>query len=127
MARTIAGALLAMAVMLAGCATSEPVDPGLIPLATSRAGMFDSACPAALLEGMLIAHPATGSAIAGDPRPIPIIWPFGFRGRRTGVVLEILDRSGAIVARSGESIRLSGGEITGDGQWSTCGPPLGPG
>ncbi|HXU84381.1 MAG TPA: hypothetical protein VN773_01115, partial [Verrucomicrobiae bacterium] len=78
MARWIAPALVALAIASSACGLMP--EPGLVPLATSRAGLFDTSCPAALLEGTLIADPITGSAIAGQPKPIPIIWPFGFRG-----------------------------------------------
>ena len=95
------------------------------PLATSSPGAFVRGCPAALLEGLLVADAGSGTAVEVGLEKMPVVWPFGYTGHRTtdgGV--EVRDVIGAVIARTGEHVSLSGGMITADGRWSTCGPPL---
>jgi hypothetical protein len=107
----------------AACSPSSP-RPGEIALATSRPGIFDNGCPAALIEGTLVADPGSGTAIQNGSGTIGVIWPSGFAARLASGSIEVLDGAGAVVARTGEHVALSGGMITADQRWSTCGPPL---
>jgi hypothetical protein len=94
-------------------------------LATSSLGKFLSSCPAARLEGLLVADAGSGTAVELGPERKPIIWPFGYTGHKTAAgVVEVRDVTGAVVARTGEHVALSGGEVSNDGRWSTCGSPL---
>jgi hypothetical protein len=98
--------------------------PDAVTLATSRAGAFVSGCPAARIDGVLLIDEGAGTAIVAGEDLYGVIWPSGFSGHRSAGVIEVLDEDGHVVARTGESVALSGGMITGDRRWSTCGPPL---
>ena len=124
-ARAGLAALLALAVAAcSGSAAPRSLSPDAIALATSRAGLFNTGCPAARLDGTLVADPETGTAVDSRVGRKPVIWPFGFTARAAAGMVEVLDPAGKVVARTGERVGLSGGEITSDGRWSTCGPPL---
>lgn len=116
-------AALAIATILTGC-SAAPTQQGALALATSKAGMFDMGCPAARLDGTLVADAGSGTAVLVGDELKPVIWPFGFTARDDAGVIEVVDASGNVVARTGEVVALSGGEITSDGRWSTCGPPF---
>ena len=90
--------------------TQEPVDAETPP-----------GCPAALIEGVLVADDATGVAL-DDPAGFvrPIIWPHGYSGR-PGTPIVVVDESGKVIARVGDTVRIGGGEITGEGAWMACG------
>ena len=96
-----------------------------VPLATSSPGRFLNGCPAARLDGLLVPDSGAGTAVEAGSERKPIIWPFGYTAHRTSSgVVEVRDLLGVVVARTGENLALGGGEITNDGRWSTCGPPL---
>lgn len=95
------------------------------PLATSSPGRFLFSCPAARLEGLLVADAGSGTAVEVGPEREPVPWPFGYTGHKTVAgLVEVRDVTGAVVARTGEHVALGGGEVSNDGRWSTCGPPL---
>jgi hypothetical protein len=71
-----------------------------------------------------VADLGSGTAIVVGAERTPVIWPFGYTARDASGTVEVVDDHGAVVARTGESVRLGGGGVTGDGRWSTCGPPL---
>jgi hypothetical protein len=118
----VAAALLLVAV--AAYVVTRMIDADA-PLATSSPGRFLNGCPAARLDGLLVADARSGTAVEVGIERKPIIWPFGYSGHRTSSgVVEVRDLIGVVVARTGEDVALGGGEITNDGRWSTCGPPL---
>jgi hypothetical protein len=80
-------------------------------------------CPANFVDGELVFDAAAGSAIidAAGVRT-PIRWPYGYTGRRRDAEVEILDDTGAVVARSGTRIRTGGGEPV-PGTWFACPGP----
>ncbi len=87
-------------------------------------GATAQACPAALLEGRLVADPALGLAVmAPDGTVVPTLWPFGYEGRIEPEGVALVDLAGTVVAHSGEVVRL-GGSMAGfdpPGMWVTCG------
>ncbi|HEY0443786.1 MAG TPA: hypothetical protein VGC90_06175 [Candidatus Limnocylindrales bacterium] len=58
-------------------------------------------------------------AIAEPDASIVVRWPYGYAGRRSGSEVEILDRTGVVVARTGTRVRLPGGEVE-QGVWYAC-------
>lgn len=80
-------------------------------------------CPAGVIEGALVAQ-EHGTAIQAGPNLTPIIWPRGYTFQHSGGPWDIRNERGNTIARTGELVRLSGGFITGDDHWTTCGPPL---
>jgi hypothetical protein len=52
---------------------------------------------------------------AGDRERHTLLWPAGYRARVEDGALEIVDGSGAVVARVGQEVRLPGGAIPVDG------------
>jgi hypothetical protein len=94
---------------------------GVVLLTAARPGAVG--CPANFVDGELVFDAAAGSAIidAAGVRT-PIRWPYGYTGRRRDAEVEILDESGAVVARSGTRIRLGGGEPV-PGTWFACPGP----
>lgn len=87
-------------------------------------GATAQACPAALLEGRLVADPVLGLAVMiSDGTVVPTLWPFGYEGRIGPEGVALVDLAGTVVARSGEVVRL-GGSMAGfdpPGMWVTCG------
>ena len=88
----------------------EDGDPISIPTAAPLMDAEGNAlCHGALLAGRLVAHPAWGLAVqAGADAPLRIVWPHGYVGRRAGDRIELLDHSGGVIARSGDSIEMGG-------------------
>jgi hypothetical protein len=124
MARRLAGSRgsgLIVAAVLAVLSACSSLDS--MTLATSRAGMFTNGCPAARIDGVLLVDGGAGTAIVSGGERYGVVWPYGFSGHRSGDVVEVLDGSGRVVARTGETVALGGG-ILGEGRWFTCGPPL---
>ena len=100
--------VLTLVVATAGCASapvtsSNAVTP--VPLRTSELGTGTVGCYPSSTEGELKADPARGTVIGSTL----IVWPKGYTGRRSGAEIEVLDASGAVVARTGTKVRLAGG------------------
>jgi len=105
----------------AACAGPAPAD--LIPVPTSApAGFFGpTACPAALLEGELVADEEFGFVVAhADGFSSPVTWPNGYVAR-DAPRRELLDDSGRVVAREGDSVALGGGEGSAGPGFVVCG------
>lgn len=111
-----------LAFALAACA-GEPV-----ALATqSKLGCF-----VANTTGLLVPDASTGTAIVSEDMSrttAQVLWPVGFTARRSGDQVEVLDRGGHVVARTGQRYELLGG-YNDDNQWIACVdgvyPPLWP-
>lgn len=108
-----------VAALVVGCgrATDEPLASGAIRLLTARPDIVG--CPANVVEGDLVADPAAGTAISTTDSRRPIKWPYGYSGRMNGAVVEIIDATGQVVARTGTKVRLDGGEAE-KGTWVAC-------
>ncbi len=68
------------------------------------------ACMDALAQGTLVPDPRTGLALAtSDGQRMPVMWPFGYSARLVNGEIELLDDSGAFVAREGDTVQMGGG------------------
>ena len=115
-----------LAIVVVACGNGAgPSSPGPTPIALRTQEPVGSetpvGCPAALIEGVLVADEASGVAL-DDPAGFvrPIIWPHGYSGR-PGAPIAVVDAGGNVIARVGDHVRIGGGEITGDGAWMACG------
>lgn len=104
--------LVAVVGLLASCADAlPPVD--LIAVPTSPPTGFQigpQACPAALLEGELVADEVFGFAVThAEGFTTPVTWPAGYVAR-DAERRELLDGSGRVIAREGDHVALGGGE-----------------
>jgi hypothetical protein len=123
--RTTVFALIAAWSLLAcgGPGASSP--PGPTPIALRTQELVGSetpiGCPAALIEGVLVADAESGVALRdGEGLVEIVIWPYGFSGR-VGDPIAVVDADGKIVARVGDRVRIGGGAIGPDGAWMACG------
>ncbi len=92
------GILVAAALFVAACGSQEPVT-----LLTGRVECYDP------IVGDLAFDPATGSITldeVGGPKPVQ--WPTGYTGRRSGSQVEILNRAGKVLYRTGTRVTLGG-------------------
>lgn len=108
--------------MLAACA-DVPLPTGLIAVPTHEpTGLFGpSGCPAALLEGELVADDEFGFVVAhADGFASPVTWPHGYVAR-DAERRELLDGSGRVIAREGDHVALGGGEGTAGPGFVVCG------
>jgi hypothetical protein len=115
--------LLAVAVLACGGSTPATSGPSSIALRTQEPVGSETpvGCPAAVIEGVLVADPGSGVAL-DDPAGFvrPVIWPHGYSGR-PGTPIAVVDADGNLIAQVGDRVRIGGGEITGDGAWLACG------
>jgi hypothetical protein len=92
---------------------TDPVTPGGLPVL----GCYTSG-----IGGQLVPDPAAGVAIIdrmNGHRAI-VTWPRGYTARRAWSGVEVLNRAGRVVARTGTHIELSGG-FGPDGTFLECG------
>ena len=105
-------ALVGVVGLLASCAEAPP-PADLIAVPTSPPTGFQigpQACPAALLDGQLVADEEFGFAVThADGFTTPVTWPDGYVARAADR-RELLDGSGRVVAREGDHVALGGGE-----------------
>jgi hypothetical protein len=110
------------AVVLAGCVgplgeqgQSSPPNPSVGPGTTAQV------CPAALLEGVLLADDADGFLVRHEEGFItPVLWPDGYTVR-DGDVRELLDADGRVVAREGDFVSAGGGMTGNNEAFQVCG------
>lgn len=77
------------------------------------------ACPAALLEGELLADDAGGLMVRhAEGFVMSVVWPDGYAVRGG----ELLDPAGVVVAREGDVVSLGGGMNAADTAFVVCGP-----
>lgn len=77
------------------------------------------ACPAALLEGELLADDAGGLMVRhAEGFVMSVVWPDGYVVRGG----ELLDPTGKVVAREGDVVSLGGGMNVADTAFVVCGP-----
>ena len=110
-----------VAVTLAACAGPAPTD--LISVPTSApAPLFGPAeCPAADLQGELVADDESGFVVARvDGVSSAVTWPHGYVAR-DAPRRELLDDSGRVVAREGDFVALGGGEGSAGPGFVVCG------
>ena len=103
-------------VIVLGLAIVLTLWPGSpVPLLTGPGVAYDgiSMCYTSFASGELTLDAAYGTAIVESDHPIPVMWPDGYTGRRSGSQVEVVDKSGHVVARTGTRVRIEGG-FTGD-------------
>jgi hypothetical protein len=94
-------ALLVGCVLIAGCSSGDPArgDPaGSVELLTGDPS--NGACSAGgnhPTMGRLVAEGKYGTTFDG----MPVMWPFGYTGRRVGAEVEVLDADGNVKATTG--------------------------
>jgi hypothetical protein len=88
-------ATLALALCLLGC-QSEVLPWDRVQLVTG--GDPGTGCGLMPRMGDLTADPAFGTTLGGGAA----VWPSGYTGRRVGSEVEVLDRSGKVVATTGQ-------------------------
>ena len=114
------------AVSLVACGGAGPTgSAGPTPIALRTQQPVGSetppGCPAALIEGVLVADAASGVALRDTEGLIEIvIWPHGYSGR-VGDPVAVVDAESNVVARVGDRVRIGGGEIGPDRSWMACG------
>jgi hypothetical protein len=97
-------------------------------------------CYTDFIVGKLVTDPTYGTAVIDhDPKGLnpdhlyPVMWLPGDTGRQSGSEVEILDRSGKVIARTGQVWKIAGGNWGGWAGtplvWVACGfvlpPPTG--
>ncbi len=79
-------------------------------------------CPAALLEGELLRDDGDGFIVQHEDGFVtPVVWPEGY-SVRDAETRELVDLSGAVVAREGDFVALGGGMDPTDSAFIVCGP-----
>jgi len=102
----------------------------------NTAGSAHPSCYTSSIFGELVTDPTYGTAVIehdstghNPDRRYPVMWLPGDTGRQSGSEVEILDRTGSVIARTGQDWQIAGGFQSGsDGQldWVACGHVLSP-
>jgi len=112
-----------VAVTAAGC-EGPPVTllTGQNPFTDGEPGMVG--CYTNFAVGELEVDATYGTAITDESigGTGPVRWPTGYSGRHSGSEVEVLDRDGQVVARTGNRYQIEGAFV-GDGPraWLACG------
>ena len=105
-------ALVLTNAVLAGCITMPPAGTLIAVQTQTPAPIIDlgpSGCPAALLEGVLVADDDFGFVVEqADGLVSSVVWPHGYVARDADP-RELLDGSGRVVARAGDYFSAGGG------------------
>ena len=112
---------IAMSVAFVACALDPPsASPtrDVTGILVAPASSLVAGCPANSASGNLVVDATSGVAIeAGDH--LPVVWPAGFKARTVDGAIEVVDRAGRVVARTGTTVTISGGRV--NDRWVTCG------
>lgn len=110
--------VLALLCVVSACGLDiVPGEPVALLTASGNPGCF-----VANTTGMLIVDPEAGTAIVSEDMgktTVRVRWPEGYTGRKSGDQVEVLDRSGHVVARTGQRYELLGG-YNPDNTWAAC-------
>ena len=103
-------------------ATTPSAVPSAAPaIAITTARVANAICMDALMTGKLARDARTGLGVTGaDGQQMAVEWPFGYSARNDGGRLALVDETGEIVAREGDSVQVGGG--FGNVVWHACGP-----
>jgi hypothetical protein len=120
--------LLTLAIVLATggpLALGVSLKTGSLSGSLSGSGSTDGrvvGCYTSGVEGQLVTDPDAGTAIIDNMggHRAAVTWPIGYTGRRSWSEVEVLDRSGNVVVRTGTLVNLPGGYWT-DGSFLACG------
>jgi hypothetical protein len=114
---------VALALLLGACqgpAAGSSAVPD--PSQSAAAVATEAPCPAAVIEGVLVASDTWGLALGDSDLMIrQVIWPEGYTVSRRPPTTALLDASGTAVAWEGDRVRIGGGETGSDGAWNACG------
>jgi hypothetical protein len=101
---------IVLAFALLGCgglAAGEPVEIAY------RTDPFTPLCHLSWIDGILVPDAEAGVAIleAGSSgyQAVPVLWPEGFSARRVDGQIEVLNKDGQAIARTGRRYRFHGG------------------
>ncbi len=75
------------------------------------------------ISGELVSDDKSGTTVNG----VPIMWPVGFTGRRSGLEVEVLDAAGKVVASTSNKYNIPGGYWTDEtvgGVFLACGEAI---
>jgi len=102
--------------------TATTAVPSATPaIAITTAKVANAICMEALMTGKLARDARTGLGVtAADGQQMPVEWPFGYSARNDGGRLALVDETGVIVAREGDTVEVGGG--FGNVMWHACGP-----
>jgi hypothetical protein len=102
--------------------TATPAVPNATPaIAITTAKVANAICMEALMTGKLARDARTGLGVtAANGQQMPVEWPFGYSARNDGGRLALVDETGVIVAREGDTVEVGGG--FGNVMWHACGP-----
>lgn len=99
-------------------------------------GSTQVGCYTDYITAELVTDPTFGTAVIehnstgrNPDHRYPVMWLPGDTGRSSGSEVEILDRSGSVIARTGQAWQIEGGFQTGPGgqvDWVACGYVLPP-
>jgi hypothetical protein len=125
--------IAAIAIVACGAGPGATTTPSAVPTATSAAPTAAPAiaittapaanamCMDALMTGKLARDVRTGLGVtASDGQQMAVEWPFGYSARADGGRLALVDETGEVVAREGDTIQVGGG--FGNVMWHACGP-----
>jgi hypothetical protein len=97
---------LALALCLLGCDAFASAS-GPIAVRTTDSDAVDPNCYLAGTAAELILDPSAGLAWRFGPDDIrPVIWPRGYTARRVGSEIQVLNRDGFVIARSGRTVEF---------------------
>lgn len=117
--KSLAIGVAAVGVALGSC--SALGDAGrVIGLPTSPPGLWMQGCPAALLEGALVADDRWGVALATEFGSQAVRWPSGYYARQSGA-LTLHDAVGRVVASQGDIVYVGGGMDADNVLFVACG------
>jgi hypothetical protein len=98
---------LLLAIAAAGCT-------GSVSLLTGSGGAGSAAkgtvgCYTNFAQGQLVVDAAYGTAIVENGRATPVMWPEGSTARQSGSDVEVVNKDGSVVARTGGRYQIEGG------------------
>jgi hypothetical protein len=99
---------IAAVLVLAGCGGQPvPLLTGWGALGPKDDGMVG--CYTNFAVGQLVVDAEFGTALIEDGREaVPVMWPPGHTGRQSGSEVEVLDKSGKVIARTGNRYQIEG-------------------
>ena len=97
--------IFALALVLLGC--DALAGSGRIDVRTSDTDAPVAQCYLAGAAAELVLDPGVGVAWKFGPDDIrPVIWPRGYTARRVGSEIQVLNREGTVIARSGSRVEF---------------------
>lgn len=115
----VLGAILAVLVV-AACSAAPASSSAIIAVPTLEPEAEGSACPAALIDGILRADEEWGVTLeTSDGAKVKVLWPNGYSAREDDVGLALIDASGNVVAHAGDQVQVGGGGS--EEAWVGCG------